>query len=287
MPKRLDFGSDDAEGTDNTRSPKRLSLPTNAEPEAPKAERKPRALGLPTTPPPPPEEPKTPERKPRTLDIQNGELTHERKERPRTQTDYLVERAVDKSPDIDPARVRGRIDMLLKANSELLIQWGEVNLAPLQQASTIQANIANEMQRIDAVNCLNEAKDAVCGNAKGFFDRFSQKKPEHYEFRLKNAKRELTLLMVQSEQQRRSFSPEVHDLHLDSIALTVVLPEYNDAVLMNIANSRTKTLLLAHQTGTMLLTVLENTVQQCAQFIEQIDSMLSVTIPQWKMAQKP
>lgn len=271
MPKKLDFDQPS----------RRLNLPV--EPlEEPKAERKPRALGLPTSPPPSAE----PERKVnRSLNIQNGELTHARKERPRTKTDYLVDRALDKSPEIDRARVRGRIDMLLAATSELLIQWGEINLTPLQQASDIQASIASEMQRIDASTILNETKDAISGN-RGFFDRLRVKKPEHYEFQLNNAKQELTKLMLKSEQQRRSFEPEVHDLHLDSIALVVVIPEYTDAVLLNIANSRSKTLLLAHQTGTMLLTVLENTVQQCAQLIEQINSLVSVTIPQWKIAQQ-
>lgn len=275
MPKRLDFDSPS----------RRLDLPVEPQ-EEPKAERKPRALGLPTTPAPVEQNPNSESnRTPRPLSIQNGELKHSRAERPRTKTDYLVDRALDKSPDIDPARVRGRIDMLLTATSELLIQWGEVNLVPLQQASSIQATIASEMQRIDAVNWLNETKEAMSGN-KGFFDRFRVKKPEFYEFQLNTAKQELAKLMSKSEQQRKSFLPEVHDLHLDSIALVVVISEYTDAVLLNIANSRSKTLMLAHQTGTMLLTVLENTIQQCAQLIEQINSLLSVTIPQWKLAQQ-
>ena len=174
--------------------------------------------------------------------------------------------------------------MLLTATNETLIQWGEVNLTPLQKASDIQARIAAELQRIDAVGRLNEAKDAAMGVSKGFFDRFAQKKPDTYEFKLQESKRDLLKLMSESDRQMKGFLPEVRDLHLDGLALSVVIGEYQDAVLMNIGNSRLKTLLLAHQTGTMLMTVLENTVQQCAQYIEQIDSMLSVTIPQWKLA---
>ena len=276
MPRKFDFGGD-SEGTDDNRSPRRLSFDEPAITPVRAA----RKMNLPTEAP---EAAPEPSRRPRPLTIDEGKLTHERKERPRTLTDALIDEALARSPDIDPARVRGRIDMLLKATTDVLIKWGEANLLPLQEASKIQAHVANEMQRIDAVGSLNETKDAISGN-RGFLDRFTQKKPEHYEFRLNVAKRALTDLMILSEQHRAIFLPEVHDLHLDSIALVVVLSEFKDATRMNIANNRSRTLLMAHQTGTMLLTVLENTVQQCAQFIEQIDSMLSVTIPQWKIAQ--
>jgi hypothetical protein len=211
------------------------------------------------------------------------ELTHQRVERPRTLTDVLIDRVRDRDQSIDPARLRGRIDMLLQARNETVIQWGEANLTPLQKASNIQAKISAELQRIDATTFLNEAKDAAMGNSRGLFGMFP-KKPDDYERKLTIVKSDLMKLMMNTESEYRAFVPEVSDLNLDSSALGVVIGEYTDSILLNIANSRLKTLLLAHQTGTMLLTVLENTIQQCAQSIEQIDSMLSVTIPQWKLS---
>ncbi len=299
MPKKLIFDDGAGEATLSP-SPRKLSFPDpipaalalEAErrprvicpepPPQPEPERRPRIIA----PAPPPAPSPEPVARPRAIAPVEDALTerHTRAERPRTLTDVLIEQAQKSNPDIPVARLRGRIDTLLTVKIEVLTQWGEVNLAPLQEASKIQADIASELQRIDAIGRLNAVKDSFT-RERGFLDRFTaQKTPEQHEFILKDAKRALTDLMIKSDRQRREFFTEVHDLHLDAIALVVTLGEYKDATMANIANSRSKTLLLAHQTGTMLLTVLENTSAQCAQFIEQIESMMSVTIPQWKLA---
>lgn len=216
------------------------------------------------------------------FDQNPNELTHRRTERPRTPTDDLIDRIRDRDPSLDPARLRGRLDILLSATTDTILQWGEANLIPLQKASDIQARISKELQRIDASQHLNDAKNAVMAK-KGMLG-FLSKKPEFYEDKFRTAKVDLLKLAQDTDREYRAFVPEVSDLHLDSSTLGVVLGTYQDTVLLNVANSRLKTLLMAHQTGQMLLTVLENTIQQCSQYVEQIDSMLSVTIPQWKMS---
>ena len=270
MPKRFTFGDNAEEGPTPPPSP----------------ERRPRTMAFPTAPVE--SVPAQPEgaRRPRTLAPEGkGEVVHQRRERERTLTDVLIDRAKQQSPEIT-GEIWGKIDTLLHhTTTESLIQWGSLNLAPLQQASNIQAEIANELRRINAVEALTEAKDAAM-RVPTLFDRFTGKKAEHYEQRLALAKSDLAALMIRAQGLRKSFYPEIHDLHLDAVAMVVTHTEWSDPVMMQLGNSRAKTLLQAHQTGAMLVQSLDNCVQQCGQFIEQIDGMLSTTIPQWKLSQQ-
>ena len=309
LPKTFNFGptGEGAAATppsasgDAPRKPRGFNLPTGdapAAPPAPAVERKPRSLDIPAAAPEP--TPAPVERKPKVFAPQGvGEAQHQRRDRDRTITDVLIEKAQGlirdanndgslvksgQCPDASKGELRGKIDTLLHhTKTENLIAWGSLNLDPLQQASNIQAEIANELRRINATEALAEARDAVMRPIT-LFDRVTGRKPEHYEMRLSLAKTDLTALMIKAEQQRKSYAPEVRDLHLDAIALIVAHQEWDDPVMMQLGNSRAKTLLQAHQTGTMLLITLMNCVQQCGQFVEQIDGLLTTTIPQWKMA---
>lgn len=290
LPKKFNFGKDNGVvetppqspvEAQTPRKPRAMAFPSNAPveplPEAP--ERHHRTMSFPTVVAPP-----VVEHKPKILAPANsGEAHYARKERVRTITDILMDKAKAQSPDAS-GEIRGKIDTLLHhITTETMIQWGQLNLAPLQEASNIQAEIAHELQRINAVGVLTESKDAAMHGPK-LIDRLTGKRPEQFEQRLSATKDALTTLMIRADNYRKSYAPEVTDLHLDGLALSVTLPEFSDPMLANIANSRVKTLLLAHQTGTMLLITLENTVNQCASLIGQIDSFLSVTMPNWKLA---
>lgn len=248
LPKKLEIGT----------PRKRLDLPTHAAGtvETPQRVRKPLFETDPNT------------------------LTYARNERPQTLTDVLINRVRDRDTSIDSARLRGRIDMLLTGNNETIMQWGEVNLVPLRNAADIQSRIAARMSQIDPSAILTQAHDAMVKKSIFGFG----KKPEHYERLLPDVKKQLMGLLQDTDREYRSFVPEVSDLNLDTASLSVVVGEYQDAITLNIANSRLKTLMMAQQTGVMLLSMLENTMQQCIQYGEQIDSFISVTIPQWKVS---
>jgi hypothetical protein len=290
VPKKFDFGNGEVVPAAPPPSPVRRGKAFDfPEATAPVEEAAPPRRGksfdfsnLPAEIPTPAE----PKRQPKVIVPEGrGEVRYQRAARERTLTDALMDKARTIAPGMQIDRLRGRIDQLLVIDMEALTKWGDLNLLPLQQASGVQADIAAKLQSIDAVGRLKEAHDAVCRPVT-FFDRVAGRKPEHYEQSLATAKRGLQELMLKSEAQRREFEPEVIDLHLDAIALSVTLTEFSNPSMGNIANSRTKTLLLAHQTGTMLLQVLTNTIEQCATFLGQIDSLINVTIPQWKLSQR-
>lgn len=287
MPKRFDFGSGEGEET----PPRKFDFNTPEVKVTPEV-RKPRTFNIAGTP----SEPIKPTK---TLSPESsGEAVNQRRQRERTITDFLIDKAIalvqsanqnDKSgqcPTASVGELRGRIDTLLNHTAtEGIVNWGSLNLAPMARASDVQTNIAKELARIDAVAAMTEAKDAAC-RPMTLFDRVAGRKPEHYEARLALVKKDLMAMMVVAEKQRVEYAPEVRDLHLDAVAMVVVHQEWsNEPTKMNLGNNRAKTLLQAHQTGTMLLITLTNCVQQCGQFIDQIDNLLATVIPQWKMSQ--
>ena len=221
--------------------------------------------------------------RPRTLDIPTAPV--KRAERPKTKTDELVAKALGIDPTVPHYRLSGRIDMLLVSPVSELVNWGQQNLTPLQDASNIQTRVTADLNRINPVKWLTEAKEASC-KAPSFIDRFTNaNSPAFYEAMLNKTRLELCTLMDDATKERTRFTPEVTDLHIDQLSLAVCIDEFqNDLSLYNIANQRAKTLLMAHQSGTILLQVLNQTIEQCANFIQQIDSLLNVTIPQWKIA---
>lgn len=180
-------------------------------------------------------------------------------------------------------RIKGRITTLLDMTVTDLLDWGERNLAPLRDASNKKAEIAAEMSRINAFGWLNDAKEAS-SKPPSFFDRFNQKSPQYYEGMLQKARAEMLEFAKTLNKMREEFEREVKDLHLDALALTVCWDEYGDLTAKQIGQDRARTLTLAHQTAAMLFATIEQSLTQSASAVQQIDSFLAVTMPNWKMA---
>ncbi len=196
--------------------------------------------------------------------------------------DELINKAKSADSSLDPMRIKGRIQTLLPYSTIDILDWGERNLAPLRDASTKKTNILNEMNRINAFGWLEEAKNASC-KTPSFLDRFTAKPPHFYEAVLAKCRGEMMVFVASLENMKKSFEREVKDLHLDALALTVCCDQYSDLNTKQCAVERAKTLRLAHQTAAMLFTTIEQTMQQCSNAVQQIDSFVSVTLPNWKM----
>lgn len=215
------------------------------------------------------------------------ELQPSRTERPRNRTDDLIDRAKTIDPAVQPLRLRGRIDTLLHMSMIDVLDWGKRNLDPLQAASSLKAKIASEIARIDVTGWMERTKDASC-KLPSLLDRFTAKSPDYYESMLIKTRSELLVFAKELEKMKGEFFREIADLHLDAISLMVCAEVYPDDQTKTMAQGRARTLLAAHQTAAMLQMTIEQSLDFCASSISQIDSLLSVTIPQWKMAtQKP
>lgn len=115
------------------------------------------------------------------------------------------------------------------------------------------------------------------------FDRFTAKPPAYYEAMLQKTRSELFKFVQDLEGMKNTFFREITDLHLDAISLLVCSEDLPDDLQMS-AQNRVKTLMASHQTAAVLQHTIEQTLLVCADYITQIDSLLSVTLPQWKVA---
>ncbi len=201
--------------------------------------------------------------------------------REKTKSDLLCDRAKAINPEIETHRIKGRIDSILSTDITFLLDWGNRNLEPLRDVSTKKSFISNELSRIDAIGWLKLSKEASC-KKPSFLDRFSAKSPDYYEGMLSKARSELLSLVDTLNKMKIEFFREVHDLYLDAISLQVCIDDLPDDHKL-IADNRVRTLLASHQTAAMLQQTIELSLKQSADHIQQIDSFLSVTMPQWKM----
>jgi hypothetical protein len=207
-----------------------------------------------------------------------------RQQRAQTKADLLVEKVLAANPGMQVQRIRGRIDTCLAMSLSDILDWGNRNLVPLQNTSNAQGEISAELSRIDASGWISRTMEASC-KPPSFLDRFNHKpQPSYWEGMLQKTRAELQQFVIKLDKMKGEFFREITDLHLDAVAILACVNEYSDDALNMSAQNRGKTLLLAHQTAFNLQQSIERTLMQCAQYMEKIDEVLTVTIPNWKIA---
>lgn len=203
--------------------------------------------------------------------------------KPQTKTDLLVEKAQQLEPTIQMQRIRGRIDTILVMSLSDILDWGKRNLDPLLDASNAKGKIAGDLARIDPSGWVQRTLDASC-KPPSLLDRFNVKPPSYWEGMLKKTRAELQTFVVELDRMKKDFFREIADLHLDATAMLVCVDEFADDSMKLAAQNRARTLMMAHQTAAQLQMTIEQSLANCAMFCQKIDEIMTVTIPQWKMA---
>jgi hypothetical protein len=280
-PKPLNLNdAQPASGAASTK-PKPLTIPDQA-PPPPAPDRAAHRLNIADAPPP---APAAPPRAPHALNIAE-QIAPVRHERPRTIVDDLLDKAQQIDPSVRPERLKGRLDTILASSLTDMLDFGSRNLTPLQNVSGRQAKITAEMSRIDAAGWIEQTKDASC-KRPGLLDRFTAKPPQYYEGMLQKARGELLAFVKELEQMKLTFFREITDLHLDALAMQVCAQVMTDPQVQITCDNRGRTLRQAHSTAAIVQTTIETALMQSAQYIQQIDQLLSVTLPAWKAANQP
>lgn len=288
-PRRLNLPQDDVgngEPATNTSGPRRLSVPEQpaSRPEPPSQGV--RRLSVPDAP----SQPLPPQKaSPRSINPLPPAPPPARTERPKSKTDLLIEKAQAIDPTVQMQRIRGRIDTILNYMTlPDILDWGKQNLDPLRDTSNRKAKIIADMARINAVGWLDEAKNASCKlPSQSLWGRLKQeavKSPAYYEAMLQKVRAELLAFVSELNQMKNDFFREIGDLHCDAISMMVCLEEFSDPHMRQSADNRARTLLASHQTAAMLQQTIEHSLSLATQQVEQIDSFMAVTMPQWQMA---
>lgn len=203
-----------------------------------------------------------------------------------TVADSLVEKAKQIDPTIAPQahRLLPRIADLMVADTQKVINYGERNLVSLRTSSNENAKFANRVLAIKADQWLKETMEAST-RVPGFLDRLrAPQPPSYYESMLQKARAELMDVVNDMAKLLPDLKTDERDLHCDSMALQVVYEHYTDTSLQAMAQNRLRLLLTARQSVAMLVQTIENLRLKCMEYIADIDKLLTVTIPNWKMA---
>ncbi len=230
----------------------------------------PRALALDTTP-----RPVAPPRPPARERVLGGD--------PRAPA--LVDKAALADPVVgNDLRMRGRIETFLDLNPNLWGSWAEKDLRVLVDSASRQSEIAQTLSRANATKWAFDCQQAYA-KPYTFIDRLTAPKPEFYKERLTQARDILQEAGGKAQQLQADLRPRLDTIRLDALALQVCTDGVTDPTQQMIATRRLQTLVQGQQTGMMILTATDNLGVTIATQAATISDLLTVTIPNWILAQ--
>ncbi len=166
-----------------------------------------------------------------------------------------------------------------------LLRWGEHNLTALQQGSATQARVA---QRLSQLNCGEWARRCAEASTRppSWLDRLRVEgdTPVFFEGKLRQLQTEMTPMLKQLQELRDELEPDLLDLRLDAAVLGAYAASVSDATRQQLVSNRLRTLVTGQQGVAMLMQALETTRQTLIQNIQNIDQLLTVTLPAWRAA---
>lgn len=200
--------------------------------------------------------------------------------------DGLISAALTADPSLISFkfRLKPRFDDLLTMDDDDLLNWGRRNLTALGSVTHEKSKIAADIARINPGDWIERCANAACRPPSLMSKLFgSPETPQFFQTRISQMRDELMVVIKELRRLHEEVSPDVEDLRMDIAALqTFVTTEQRfDPIL---ADGRLRTLITAQQTVIMAMTAIDQFRITCAKYIETIDNLLQVTIPNWEIA---
>ncbi len=202
--------------------------------------------------------------------------------------DQLVAAAVASDPQLERIkhRLRPRLQTLLSANQNTLLCWGEENLAVTQRESVVHARLAQRVSQLSVAEWLHKCAEASTAPPGGWTAMFRRPEgPQFYEAKLRQLQAEMGPMLTEYARLVEDVRPELEDIRLDAAALAAVAPRHQDPTMAMIISNRLRTLVTGQQTAAQLLQSAENARMTLAQHCQNMDQLLSVTLPAWRIAE--
>ncbi len=191
---------------------------------------------------------------------------------------------------------RGLLNKFLKQKPREWLDWGNDALSNVSDAANKQGTIANMMKQANVSHWLDQTNQAIAapskpvqtglmGTLSNLVDRSPKfEKPAHYELQLTNGKRIVTDALQLCMEAEEKLREKVHYITMHCIVVQAVATIITDHDEMVICDNKVRTLLSAQQTAEMQLQAFENLEDVLNKQIANVDQMLFVMIPQWKLA---
>lgn len=188
--------------------------------------------------------------------------------------------------DADPVatadpRFRNRLDRCLSAKTPEIMSWGEAEAAVLRQAADTQAQIARKVATIDGARIADECRVAAT-KPPGLFERKGDK-AQFYERTMTSARTMLGDVLSEIASAVNTLRPKIDSLRVDILALQIA-QKVMDPMQQTIADGRLRTLVSGQQMSVMALQTFDNQTASILKLIQDMDQLLTVVIPGWKLA---
>lgn len=202
-------------------------------------------------------------------------------------------RAVDltaRAARLEPAlaqtmRFSSRLYRFLDLNPTAWTTWGDEDATQVAKGASLQAEAARQLSLANAVKWATECEQAYA-KPPGFFERFTQAaKPEFYQTRLEQARDALVKVQAALIELIDTTNAQIERLRVDFLVLQVATEDESDSSLKITAQRRLQTLAQVQTTAAMIKQGAEALAQTCASQAASVSSLLSVTIPNWIMAE--
>ncbi|UTC28948.1 hypothetical protein MARCHEWKA_04360 [Brevundimonas phage vB_BpoS-Marchewka] len=203
------------------------------------------------------------------------------------QVNALIERARQVEPSVvEGMRFNTRLHRFLDLRPTAWTTWGEDEARVVVQSASGQAEASRQLSLANAVKWAAECEQAYA-KPPGFMDRFSQQtRPEFYRVRLEQARDMLIKVQDDLQQVQDLVRENLDRLRIDVVVLQVATEQVTDASDSIIATRRLQTLVQVQATAAMILQGCESLAQTAAAQAATVSSLLTVTIPNWIIAQQ-
>ena len=182
-------------------------------------------------------------------------------------------------------RIKPRLDTLIKADDDDMLNWGERNLVALRSVTQSKAKIAASISQINPSEWINRCTNASCKPPSLMGRLFGNlETPQYYEAKIAQIRDELAIVIKDLRKLQEEITPDVEDLQMDVAALQIILKHEPSRFDMMISDGRLRTLIAAQQTVVMAVAALDQFKSTCAQYVQTVDKLLQVTIPNWALA---
>ncbi|USN15378.1 hypothetical protein KIKIMORA_02320 [Brevundimonas phage vB_BpoS-Kikimora] len=198
----------------------------------------------------------------------------------------LTARAARTEPSLaQTMRFSSRLYRFLDLTPTAWTTWGDEVASLVVKGAAEQAEAARQLSLANAIKWATECEQAYA-KPPGFFDRFSQAaKPEFYQTRLEQARDALVKVQALLIELVDTTTDQIERLRIDFLVLQVATEDETDSSLLITAQRRMQTLTQVQTTAAMIKQGAETLAQTCASQAASVSSLLSVTIPNWIMAE--
>lgn len=208
--------------------------------------------------------------------------------KPKSRADYLLEEAIKIDAHIaSDMWFKARIEKLIALDPSDWMNWGESSLKFVREFSDKVGSISHRVNILNTTQWITDTlQNASKPKASGIMAMFSNElSPAEYEAQLTRIRGELDLARANLTILNKDMLPIAKKLRTDVLVLQVASMDQSafSSLAQTVVDGRLRSLIAGQQTMLIVENSASNLLNQVVKFMQEIDQLMSVTIPAWKL----